>query len=111
MKKIALPVVGDNFSSHFGQASHFAIYSIEGKKIIKEEKHSVPVHEPGAFPRWLSELGVDTVLVSGIGQKAIVIFQQNNIEVICGIEKSNISEILADYMDGKLESIDIGCCH
>jgi len=111
MKKIALPVVGENFSTHFGHASHFAIYSIEGKEIIKEEKHSVPVHESGAFPKWLSEFGVDAVLVGGIGHKAIAIFQQNNIEVIYGIEKSNIPEILTDYIDGKLGSKENACSH
>ncbi len=111
MKKIALPTVNDKLSSHFGHASHFVIYSLEDNKIINEEKHPVPFHEPGSFPRWLSEFGVEIVLLGGVGQKAIEIFQENNIEVIMGITKEKPQEVIQEYIKGVLVSKGNVCDH
>jgi len=111
MKKIALPVFNDRFSSHFGHASHFLIFSIEENKIINEEKHPVPIHETGSFPKWLSAFGVDIMLVGGVGQKAISIFEANNIEIIMGVTKEDPKDIIQEYIEGKLVSSGSACNH
>jgi len=47
MKKIAVPVQGNNVSTHFGYAPHFKMFSVEDNSITKEEVLENPGHQPG----------------------------------------------------------------
>ncbi|MFW6294803.1 MAG: NifB/NifX family molybdenum-iron cluster-binding protein, partial [Halanaerobium sp.] len=82
MKKIAVPVQGENISAHFGHAPQFKIFSVEDQEIVEEDNLENPGHQPGLLPRLLNEAGADLVISSGMGQKAIAIFEKNNIEVV-----------------------------
>lgn len=102
MNKIAVPVQGGNVSAHFGHAPEFKIYSIKDQKIEKENTIENPGHQPGLLPKLLHEAGADTIIASGMGQKAIAIFEENNIEVICGAAGSAeaaVKSYLADNLD------------
>ena len=110
MKKIAVPVQGTNVSAHFGHAPQFKIFSVEDKNIVGEDVLENPGHQPGLLPRLLNEAGADFVIASGMGQKAIAIFEKNNIEVVCGAA-GNAREAVSDYLNDNLEASDNSCSH
>jgi len=110
MEKIAVPVQGANVSTHFGHAPQFKIFSIEDNKIIAEENLENPGHQPGLLPRLLNEAGADLVIASGMGQKAIAIFESNNIEVVCGAA-GEAKTAVTDYLNGELNASNNACSH
>lgn len=109
--KIAIPLTANELSSHFGHCEAFAVFSIENKQIVKEEILDPPVHEPGSHPRFLHEMGVSVVIAGGMGIKAQELMQQNGIEVIIGVCPQPLKEIVALYLEGKLEAGDNRCDH
>lgn len=110
MKKIAVPVQGDNVSAHFGHAPYFKIFSVEESKIVAEENLENPGHQPGLLPKLLNEAGADFVIASGMGQKAIAIFEKNNIEVVCGAA-GDAKTAVRDYLNGELNASNNACSH
>jgi predicted Fe-Mo cluster-binding NifX family protein len=110
MKKIAVPVEGENVSAHFGHAPAFAIFAVEANKIVDQEEMVNPGHEPGLLPRLLKEAGSDVIIASGMGQKAISIFNQNEIEVVCGASGKAVSAVEA-YLKDDLKTDANSCSH
>ena len=88
-KKIAIPTTNGVLSAHFGHCEKFAIYDVENSKIVKEEFVTPPPHEPGSHPAFLRQLGCDTIIAGGMGNRAQSLFIQNNIEVILGLRSEN----------------------
>lgn len=95
---------------HFGHCEYFAIFDVEGKKIVKEEFVEAPEHQPGLLPRFLGELKVSTIITGGMGQRAIDLFKQQEIEVILGA-RGTILDNLNEYLGGDLESTGSACSH
>jgi len=110
MRKIAVPVQNNIVSAHFGHAPKFKIFSLDEGKIIKEESVENPGHKPGLLPKMLSDAGADVIISGGMGQKAIAIFEQNNIEVICGAS-GDANTVINDFLKGSLEEDDNRCSH
>lgn len=110
MEKIAVPVQGEKLSAHFGHAPEFKIYEIEKNKIKSEKIIENPGHQPGLLPRLLNDAGADTIIASGMGQKAITIFEENNIKVICGAA-GNAAKAVEDYLADNLSSAQNSCSH
>ena len=102
--KIAIPLTGGKLSTHFGHCQEFSIYEIVDNEVIKSEKMAPPAHEPGAFPRWLHEMGVNVVIGGGMGNRAQSLFHQNSIDVYYGVTITDPDEIVKTYLAGDLES-------
>lgn len=102
MKLIAIPVLNNNLSAHFGHAPHFFIYQVSGKDIIKQRMLQSPPHTPGAIPHFLGGEGVTDVIVSGIGQKAIEIFNSQGINVYSGAEPDTPDTIIRKFIKDQL---------
>ena len=102
--KIAIPTVDGVLCPHFGQCQQFAVVEIdpETKNIIGSETMTPPPHEPGAFPSWLSQMGCNLIIASGMGRRAIDMFQQSGVDVVIGAQNSKPEEIVTAYMDGEL---------
>ncbi len=111
MKKIAIPVTGNVLSAHFGHCEQFYIYSVENDQITNEENLTPPGHQPGVYPAWLQEQGVTDVLAGGIGQRAIDIFKQNNINVFVGAPQDAPKNIAEQFINGSLELTGNFCDH
>ena len=77
--KIAVPTLGGKLCSHFGHCEKFAIIDVADNNIVDEIFVTPPAHEPGVFPAWLKEQGVDIIIAGGIGQRAQQIFLSHNI--------------------------------
>ncbi|MCF8304306.1 MAG: NifB/NifX family molybdenum-iron cluster-binding protein [Bacteroidales bacterium] len=111
MKKIAIPVANGNLCAHFGHCENFAIYEVEGGKIGNGTLLTPPPHQPGLYPQWLAGYGVTDVIAGGMGQRAISLFNQNNIQVCVGADMKAPEELVKDLLAGKLKSSGNYCDH
>lgn len=111
MKKIALPLSGNNLCQHFGHSKYFKVFEIHNNKVIQESIIEAPVHQPGVLPNWLVDMEVTDIITSGIGHKAIEIFNQNKINVFVGVETKDVNEIISDYLLGTLVTDGNLCTH
>jgi predicted Fe-Mo cluster-binding NifX family protein len=111
--KIAIPVQDGRLHDHFGGCRHFAVVEIDSEKKspIATDILATPEHQPGAFPRWLRGLGVDTVIAGGIGRRALAIFAQHGIVVRAGSSGAKVEELVAAYLGGQLKTAPDGCEH
>lgn len=110
-QSFAVPTIDKKLCAHFGRCESFAIVAVEDNQIISETYVTPPEHQPGSYPNFLAELGVNTIITGGMGPKAQDIFKQNNIEVYLGIESQRPADLVKDYLDSKLISGDNQCDH
>jgi ATP-binding protein involved in chromosome partitioning len=101
VRRIALPLDGDRLSTHFGHSTRFAVYYVEGGKIIGDRFLTPPPHAPGVIPSWLKDQGVGVVIAAGLGRRAIAAFESAGITVVSG----------AAYLDGTLAAGENICDH
>ncbi len=111
MKKIAIPVENDILCSHFGHCAQFSIIETNKNEVVKQNFITPPPHEPGLLPKWLAEQGVTTIIAGGIGQKAINLFNQQNIEVHFGAKPKKSLELVNDLLKSELEIGNNACDH
>ena len=107
--KIAVASTGAMTTEHFGHCENFNIFDAENGVITKQESIPNPGHKPGFLPNYLGDLGVNVVISGGMGQGAIDIFNQRNIEVITGASGS-AEERAKRYLSGELVSTG-SICH
>ena len=111
--RIAIPVTEGKLAMHFGHCERFALIDADkdSKVIVGKEEIDAPPHEPGLLPRWLAERGAETVIAGGMGQRAVQLFTQNNIEVIIGAPAETPEEVAAAYLSGTLATGANICDH
>lgn len=111
--KIAIPVENRRLHGHFGGCRQFALVEVdvEQKLVLRTEIVSAPEHQPGLFPRWLRERGVQVVIAGGIGCRALAIFSHHGITVRAGRANAAIEPLLAAYLSGQLTTTPDGCNH
>jgi len=110
--KIAMPSENGLLCGHFGGAPQFEVFTIDNdNKIINHEKLNSPPHENCSTAFWLNELGVNVVIVSGIGQGAVNHFNSMNIKVLAGAEIKNVDDLIKDYFTDTLKLIETTCNH
>ena len=111
--KIAIPSTSDGkVSPHFGHSEKVAIVNVEGNEIKSIYFEEMPDHTPGLIPQWLIERGVNVVLASGIGQKAIHYFSLGGVKVIAGVSPELECKVAAEkYLNGTLQTDDNLCDH
>lgn len=106
--KIAVASENDQVTQHFGHCSNYNLYIVEDNKIIEEHNVKNPGHEPGFLPRFLSDMQVNVMISGGMGQKAVDIFKEKDIEVVIGA-KGNSKAAAQAYLDGKLKGSKEPC--
>jgi len=113
MTRYAVPMVNGQLSMHFGHAAQFAIldYDETTQSIIKNELQTPPPHEPGVLPAWLHELGVNIIISGGMGQRAVMLFQQNEITVVTGAMGGTPQDVVLAHAKGDLTTGDNICDH
>ena len=109
--KIAFPTNdGETVEEHFGHCKKFAICNVKDNKIVSKEYVDAPKHEPGVLPRFLGQMGATAIITGGMGQMAVKLFKEQNIEVILGATGS-IDDNLNEYLNNELESTGSVCNH
>ncbi|MBN1695873.1 MAG: NifB/NifX family molybdenum-iron cluster-binding protein [Spirochaetales bacterium] len=106
--KIAISTEGDFVSAHFGRCPHFTLVDIDGDTIVKREVINNPGHHPGYLPRFLHEKGVEYIIAGGMGMRAQMLFNENNIKTIMGIT-GKIDDILEQVCSGTLKGGESLC--
>lgn len=101
-KRIAIPLENGILCSHFGHCQQFAIIDAENNLISEESLVTPPPHEPGLLPAWLAEKGVTDVIAGGMGQRAINLFNQQNINVFVGAQIKGHKELANDLLNDSL---------
>ena len=114
--KIVIPVLdveGERLSAHFGRAPFFAWFEIKDGKVVdrgvvpNDSEHFGGVGHP---PERIAHLRPDVVVTTGMGMRAINIFQQMEVAVLQA--KSGLSsENLNFLIKGELTELTEGCLH
>jgi len=108
--KIAIGSTGkkltDNVSEVFARCPYFIIAEIENGKIkkfemIKNESQNQMAGAGISVAQLMAEKNVEAVITKNIGPRAFDVLRQFNIKVFYGSGK--ISEVLKDFLEGKLE--------
>jgi predicted Fe-Mo cluster-binding NifX family protein len=110
-KKFALPVVDQSLTTHFGHCEKFAIVETENGSVTSIAYLTPPMHQPGVYPGFLAQQGVDVIISGGMGMKAQNLFAMNNIEVCVGIPNGSPQELVEQYLEGKLSTGRNLCDH
>ena len=106
--KIAIPMADGEFCEHFGGAKEFSI--IEGApergQVTSSQCLAAPEHQPGALPRWLAAQQIDVVVVSAIGERALIMLAEAGIETRLAGEGMNPNELVIACLQGSLPRVN-----
>ena len=111
--RIALPLQGSLFSDHFGGATHFRFIDADRstRDLVSQTDQAAPKHVPGAFPKWLAEQGVQSVIAGSIGRRAVELFTENGILVFIAQKGVSPEELVKLQLEGRLTQPSIeDCC-
>ncbi|MEA4840068.1 MAG: NifB/NifX family molybdenum-iron cluster-binding protein [Bacteroidales bacterium] len=111
MNKIAIPLENGQLCLHFGHCQQFALIHVENNVVVSENLVTPPPHEPGLLPGWLAERGVTDVIAGGIGQRAISLFNEQNIKVNVGVPTKTPKELVSDWIEKSLLTGVNACDH
>jgi predicted Fe-Mo cluster-binding NifX family protein len=111
MRKIAVPVIGNKLSPHFGHCEQFELFEVENNKIISENATTSPPHEPGILPAWLAKQGATDIIASGMGNRAISLFNEQKINVFLGSEIKEPKELVQNLINDNLTTGKNFCDH
>jgi predicted Fe-Mo cluster-binding NifX family protein len=111
--KIAIPVVQDKLSPHFGHCEKFALIDVdlEKREILATELLPSPEHQPGLLPVWLHERGATIIIAGGMGMRAQDIFAQNGIRVVTGAPVEDPETIVKAFLEDSLQIGENICDH
>ena len=116
MVKIVIPSMeasGETLAAHFGRAPYFAWYQVENGTVV--DKGVVPNESDhfggvGSPPEKIKSIGGQVVISSGMGIKAINMFQALEIAVLKG-NYSSSEENIREFIEGNLAELTEGCLH
>ncbi len=108
---VAIPLENGHLCSHFGHCQQFAIIEVSENIIVKETLLTPPPHEPGLLPAWLAERNVTDVIAGGMGQRAINLFQAQNITVQVGAQPKAPKDLVTDWINKELVTGNNACDH
>jgi predicted Fe-Mo cluster-binding NifX family protein len=110
-KKIAIPLENGVLCPHFGHCQQFAIVDVVDNIITNVKEVTPPEHVPGLYPKWIAQFGVTDVIAGGMGQQAIMLFNQQKINAFVGAPVKEPKELVSDFLSGKLELSANYCNH
>jgi predicted Fe-Mo cluster-binding NifX family protein len=110
-KCIAIPLENGVLCAHFGHCQKFAIVKVVNDAITEVREITPPDHVPGLYPRWVAQFGVTDVIAGGMGQQAIVLFNQQNINAYVGAPVKSPRELVGDFLANKLDLHANYCSH
>jgi len=110
-KTIAIPTSNNSLCQHFGHCEKFVVFHTENNNIIDESYLVPPPHEPGVLPGWLASKGITHVIAGGMGHRAISLFNEQNIQVITGVEEKPARVLAEEFLNEKLITGANACDH
>jgi ATP-binding protein involved in chromosome partitioning len=109
--KIAIPVVDGRLLGHLGEARQFALVEVnpQTRTVVRSQVIEAPPHEPGSFPRWLREQGVQVAIAADIGQRALDNLNHHDIEVRIGRAGASAKSLVTGWLAGQFSQMPKGC--
>ena len=80
----------------------------EGNQVISRHIIDNPGHHPGFLPQFLKEKKVNIIVAGGMGQRAQILFNENGIKAIMGIE-GKVDEVIKKVAAGTLKGEESFC--
>lgn len=108
MFRIAVAAEGKKVTEHFGHCVNFMLFDVENNQITKEESVDNPGHKPGFLPNFLADRGVKVIISGGMGQGAVDIFNERDVEVVTGAS-GDVRTAAERYLKGELKSTGSVC--
>jgi len=106
-------IKGEIVSAHFGRAPYFAWFLVNDGKIVDRgvtPNDSSHFGGHGMPPERMMAMGADIVISSGMGIKAIEMFQNSTVAVLQAVNQST-EQSIKDFVEGRLEELTEGCLH
>jgi len=105
--RVCVPTYGwkgldDYVCEHFGRAPTFTVVDLSSKKVEVVPNTSQHMGGMGYPPEIMQNLGVEVVICSGLGPRAIKMFEQFGIEVYVGAS-GTVKEAIQAWQAGKLQ--------
>lgn len=104
--KIAIPTLDNKLCSHFGHCETFTFVDVNPEtKEILNIKTALP--EDGIScqsANWIASQGANFVLAGGMGERPLMLFAQNGVQVILGCPELEIKDIVTKFLDQKIQS-------
>jgi len=102
--RIAIPLAEGKLAQHFGHCEKFVLCDVdkEKKEIVNTTMVSPPMHQPGMLPPWLAQQGVQVIITGGMGNRALSLFNEQQIEVVIGAPSEEPTRVVTNYLDGNL---------
>lgn len=101
---IAIPVEGAKIFQHFGKATKFKLYVIEGDAVKSSMEYDTEGTGHEELALWLVMHGVNAVICGGIGPGAQGALMAAGVVALAGVEGS-ADEAIAKLLDGTLEAL------
>ena len=108
---ICIPTSDGKLCGHFGHCDSFTFAEIDTNtnEILNIEER---IPEEGISCQsagWIAEQGVSKVLAGGMGGRPMMMFAQNEIEVVAGCPELPIKELLEKYLTNSLKTGENTC--
>jgi predicted Fe-Mo cluster-binding NifX family protein len=110
-KRIAIPLENGVLCAHFGHCQQFAIVDVASGAITRSFAVEPPLHQPGLYPKWIASQGVTDVIAGGMGQQAISLFHDEQINVFVGAPMLPAEELVSGFVAGNLSLTANYCNH
>jgi predicted Fe-Mo cluster-binding NifX family protein len=107
--KIAIPMTDGKFSEHFGATRAFLVFEGDRntQQLCRKDVFGAPEHQPGSLPKWLEEQGVDALVSSAIGERALIMLAEAGIEVFLAEGDPKPSALATACLSGKLARVNM----
>ena len=108
MTQVCVPTEGpggldDRVGEHFGRVPTYTIYNAETGEVEVVDNTSEHAGGSGLPAQILAGLGIDVLLCSGLGRRAIGILSENGIEVCSGVS-GTAREAIESWKGGRLST-------
>jgi len=109
--KIAVPLVGQRFSMHFGLSTAFAVFEVDRaqRKILSRVIVPLPRQHACGMAGWMMEHGVRTVVVGGLGRGALANLMSAGVEAFAGAPGAAPESLAQACLDGQLQPAVATC--
>ncbi len=110
-RKYAVPVSNGTLDEHFGHCNSFVLIDVIDNVVTNTTTIDAPPHQPGLLPGFLAEKGVTDVIAGGMGQRAIQLFNQCNVNVFVGAPKLTPEALVHGHLVGSISFASNYCDH
>ena len=106
--RVAISTDAGSVSAHFGRCPQYTVVEIENGKVLKRDEIANPGHQPGAIPTFLKNRGVECIVAGGMGRRAIMLFDELDMQTILGVS-GGIDNVIGQLSRGELEGGESLC--